>query len=243
MQRINLEIITDRNWENKTPVFFSFQVNLDMTLEQLFQRVRRTGYSIVEKSGYITPSYQFHSSHEVVKYMLRNGKYEWQIPLDEVTVKEFVETFHLDSINFFIFRGEFGACWFEGIEWETIIEILKGGFEMISIMVTLKEGYSLMKDGKVSIKNIIKKFHNSEKEIKFNYVEEAILNQDVWALSDFMFKFDLDELTAKLLLDIAGYIYKEENDLYFFNKSLHEKNIKEFYKLCEEHISKINDKQ
>lgn len=242
MVKVNLEITTDRNWENKTSVFFSFQVNSNTTLEQLFQRVRRTGYSIIEKSGYITPTYQFIFSHEVVKYIMRNGRYEWQIPLDEVTVKEFVEAFHLDSINFHIFRGEFGACWFEGIEWETIIEILKGSFEMISIMVTLKEGYSLMKDGKVSIKNIIKKFHNSEKEIKFDYVEEAILDHDVWALSDFRFKFDLDELTAKLLLDIAGYIYKEENNLYFFNKSLHEKNKKEFYELCEKHLSKINDK-
>ena len=108
---------------------------------------------------------------------------------------------------------------------KTFLECILSIFEIKNICQELKEKYIRYKRGLVPL----------------YIVEDFIKSKDCWSLSELKMRLtlELDE-SVKVLLELAGYLYDEKTDLYYFNKTLSQKNHKEFEAFVNKYLETHN---
>ena len=165
-------------------------------------------------------------------YIVQNGKVKWYVSLPECSIQDYLDTYKIADIIFYQ-PCEVGCVDFSQVVWEVAISLLQSG-AVFGIGYVSKKVFS-------KIREVIKdKFVNHKRGcVSIKTVIKAIQNQDYWSLDVFKFEFDLEdnEETAISLLILSGYVFDGEKNLYFFNKTLAEKNEKMLEDAVEKYIA------
>lgn len=166
-----------------------------------------------------------------LKYIVHDGKFEWHYPLFQCTIQEYLETYSLDRIVLFEPK-EIGGIFLPEVDWQIFFQMIQTGFTYLGYGLATYEAAKIIEELKE------KYILHREIPVSLNTVQKAIKSKNIWSLNEFIYLFSMETGdTAKMLLSCAGYIYNEDNDLYFYNKTLEEKNKKKFNELSKEVFS------
>lgn len=214
-----VSLILDRTLENKTIK------NVVTTVDSLDQNLVALVRSFVEDEALISFGKYYENGmlmnfDRKFPYILRNGKYEWCVPYDEVTIKEFIETNDICNENEIIIYVDVNCFGGGGDLTSQLIDWIQYFWPLVEERVVDIEEF--FKYGKYFI-TIIKYFSNRNKDIAFPVdVAEVINKRKSWSLDELgsVLGTDDEEFLDKLLL-VTGFKRKEDvykRRLKVFNK-------------------------
>ena len=146
-------------------------------------------------------------------YILREGKYIWNVRYDEVSVDEFLNTHQLSRDEEIIIEidnvggaGELFQSLYQ--EWISILPILKDTLEWVGSVWTV---YEIVRHVR---KSFGKKKKDKPKALEFY---KFIVKRNRWNLQDLIKQLDADEELVKIFLMAAG--YEEVRGIFTKNES------------------------
>ena len=221
-----------------------FDLNKNLTIQDVLDSLNETGLMRDDQSIIVPVRINDSSESEKrIKYVIHDKKIFWNLRFEECLLKDYVDTYSLNEINFFVLPGgEVGGLDFSQIEWEVVIEQLKIGSELIvqfgGILETGKMLFLSVKALNNARKYIKNKFLGKRGIVPQGIVIESILKRDVWSLDEFIFQYGLEENEdfAKFVLEVLGYVYSSEKNLYFFNQTSAKNNRKNLNGIIELHM-------
>lgn len=206
-----------------------FHYNSESTFKELFISLNIDNAILDEKRTFYPLN-----GNILVKYIIHDGRVDWLVPVKECTIEDYLNTYNLKEIVLFVANG-IGGISLPEIDWQVLLEILEQGKTFLECILSIFE-----------IKNICQEL--KEKYIRYKrglvplyIVEDFIKSKDCWSLSELKMRLtlELDE-SVKVLLELAGYLYDEKTDLYYFNKTLSQKNHKEFEAFVNKYLETHN---
>lgn len=194
-----------------------FHYNSESTFKELFISLNIDNAILDEKGTFYSLN-----GNILIKYIVHDGRVDWLVPVKDCTIEDYLNTYNLKEIVLFVANG-IGGISFPEIDWQALLEVLEQGKSFFGFILNIYE-----------IKNICQEL--KEKYIKYKrglvplyIVEDFIKSKDYWALSEVKMRLNLElDESVKVLLELAGYLYDEKTDLYYFNKTLSQKNHKKF---------------
>lgn len=206
-------VITDYFDQNniKTNRIENYSYNQSTTLKDLFRELHLNmpignPYFIIDK--------------QVVRYILRDGKYVWYLPFDQVTLQEFIFTYSIEDLSL-DYGGGIGGLDFNAL------------MTMLTYIVTLHECYKIAKGTFNLLKNHIsrKKQMRYVNELKSNdnYILPIDLHlllhsQDEWNFKQLQKALMIkDSKLLKMILNFEGF-KKVKDGLYIYDDNLYKRN-------------------
>lgn len=161
-------------------------------------------------------------------YIIRDQKYIWDEYIENVTVKEFMDTHNL-SLEDPIEIETLGPCGAGGIDdliqlWKAIWPFVKKAVNLMEFAVTFKE----------FIKMLPKPHHNftgdEEEVVSPNTIFDAVYKQKHWTAMELAQKMDSDVSMAKNLLKLLEYTWDHQKQCYTITEEKMEERYKELCK-------------
>ena len=211
---------------------FYFSYNSETLFKELFIYVKES-LDFYDRSNFAVEP----TGNTILNYIIHDEKIEWLVPIEECIIEDYLETYKLNEIVLFTSR-DIGGLSFPEVDWICICNMLVSIGQVLSLAIDVYEAKRICSE-------FCQKFINYKRgKIPANIVEDLIKSRDFWAFSDIKMRLNLEiDNSVIVLLYLAGYLYDEKTNLYYFNKTLSQKNQKEFIKAVNEYLEThdVND--
>ncbi len=142
-----------------------FDFNKTIRFDDLRKNVIKDGIRIIDCNRNLIINNTSNGSYEALIYRHRFGRLQWNVPLEDFTIEDYLEEFPTNEIKLIRVPDGVGGIIFLGVEWETICNVLKNIYELGSAILTTYEIYKILKDTKVIPKIIDNEYSTNRRPL------------------------------------------------------------------------------
>lgn len=183
------------------------RVNLDIREDEPFSKLA----SLLDGEQYnvLFPQIEPVLGSRRVSYIIRNGKYLFDVDYSKCTVGEVLTTYQITWLEVAQpMNMGFVPVSIDPVQWIRTI------FDILAIVCTLDQSVELSRRFKKWIE-----LHLHTSKLTYTSLEslkKAIRSQDAWTLESMQDMFAIDSESAKVLLNYHGYIYSDCHGKYLY---------------------------